>query len=214
MVEQKRKRTYRRKGKLTKTQKVQVKRMVNALGEKKYKNVGIAGASIGYAGDIASFSTFYIAAGTGDSDRIGDSIRPAALHIKGHVIGADTTNVVRIIVFQNRTTNLSLGSTDVGKVLSSSYLSTNLAPDSLYAHDYRKNFRILFDRRITTNQSGNDCVPFSAIIPAKKMYAKVQYSGGSTTTLNGGMQLLIISDSAAVSHPAVYMVSRLEYYDN
>ena len=181
-------------------------RKVDAGRETKYHDVVISeaadqsGAAIDLS-DIVQSTTV-----SNDTTREGDRVEPFRLEMRGQILLGDVTNAVRIIVIQCKQTQVTLNET-----LSAIYLGTVNAPNSPYRHDYRSQYAVLFDRTYHLEDGGSQQVN---ITKSLKIRRKMQFSAGSSTVHTmGELRMIIVSDSSAVTHPLVNMVTRLFYKD-
>lgn len=163
----------------------------------------------------ASGSAFYILSaipqGAGDSARDGDKCRVRALMLRGEVFGADSTNVLRLIVFQYKS-NTSLHAVAVNELLQSLYVGTAYAPHAPYTHDYQNQFIVLYDRQIYTDTLSHPSVPFTIKVKLKYAKKQIAFTAGGTNGSNH-IYFLCLSDSTAVQHPSIAFISRLWYDD-
>jgi len=208
-------------------QKKQVRRMVrsgvNKNAELKYQYPGtnISQVPISTTGYLTKIP-FQIPQGDGDNTRDGDHLTwCGSIPIRWEVINA-TTDVydhVRVILFQwhpNDTTPptvgnvLLLGPTGVSDIF------------SMYNHDRRQDYKILYDRTVTTVQESNIlAVPVDVnytryvqgTVSLKKARKQVQFLGGGLTGTNQ-IYLLAISDSTAATHPLLTWSSKIFFRDS
>lgn len=187
---------------LNKYQRKQVVRIANANVEYKIKNVTFS-SDIDNAGGVAELIGSNVAAGTGDSNRIGDkiSLSRVYLNISFRIPnGGDHTNVIRCILFQwkNPTTPTV-----------SSILSTTNDYNSVYDHDGRQNYKILYDKHIDLSYYGPAQKSYQ--IKIKNLARTVTYL--SSTAQKNAVYILLISDSGAVLNPNVDYNCRSYYTD-
>jgi len=136
------------------------------------------------------------------AQRVGDEIRPISFSIKGEIVGADSTNVVRLIVFQWKQETVPV----IGDVIQTANVN------SFYNHDNAGLFKILFDRRYTTSYNGNDVKQVNVNI-TKGFNRMVKYNATSSTQFHNGIYICLISDSASFNHPGFNLITRVRYTD-
>lgn len=187
-----------------------IRNVINKSSEVKYHDTEL-NASIDDAGIIYTLSD--LSQGQTDLTRIGDQQNPLRFVWKGQIVAGDSTNVVRVMLIQNKSGELAhAASTDVTKILSSNYVGGVNAPYSPLHHDYRRQYTVLYNktfyvdtynpiRRVTINKD------------LSKRKLKVHYDNGGTTQVSGAYYLLMISDSSSISHPSFTGVGRLYYND-
>lgn len=174
--------------------------------EKKYFLTAESATNMTYAGAVSDLSL--IAQGDTDISRDGDSLYMRSCRIVGtmHNAGGDA-NHVRVILFQWHDDSTPTPS----NVLIAGYLSTVNSVNSLYHHDQRKKYSVLWDKKIRLDPSG----PTSAFFDSGYKFPKVKkisYTAG-TTVGNNKLWLLIVSDTASATYPTVNYVAKLTYND-
>lgn len=177
------------------------------LGEKKYGE-STGSQSVDFSGAIIDVSA--IAQGDGDTNRNGDQLTLTSYELKYNWVQADTTNLVRTIIFQ-WLPNTSAGAPTVGSVLIAAPLGTATAPLAVYDHDNRYNFRILYDKLHRLDAA--HVIQGNEIMITKFARNRIQFNGGATTGSNR-IYILIISDSAAAAHPTFYYDNKINFRDS
>lgn len=189
--------------------KRQAEKILSVAAEKKHKDANAVIQSIDYFGSVNS-ALNQIARGTSDNgERVGDSIRIKSIQLNWIPIAADSTNVLRFIVFQWYDV---LVTPTAGDILIN--VGTVNAPNSLYNWDNKLRYRILYDKRVslgTTAGNGNGC--YKKLI-TRGFRRDIRYNGAAATDfINNAIYTLVISDSAAVAHPTVSWTLRMNYTD-
>lgn len=176
---------------------------ISRRAEKKYYLHSNGSSSISDTGYIWPLSD--VPQGDTDQTRNGDSLYLRTVRILGDVRAGDTTNACRVIVFQW----LDDSTPTVASVLQTT--SGVTAVFSPYLHDQRKKFRIMYDKMFVVAANGNDAKVFDTkyLRPPIK---KVAFTAATTTGSNK-IFLLLISDSTAVTHPALTHYSKVTYDD-
>lgn len=133
-----------------------------------------------------------IATGDGQQNRSGNMIQLQSFHAKFRVTHADTSNVLRFVLYMPH---------DVDYTLSGVGIDTPLEIDE---------FTVLSDRLIACDTYN----PVKIYNLFKKLSAKVRYFGNNATDLTkNSLKLYVVSDSGVVSHPALQGWWRLKYKD-
>lgn len=204
------------RGKKTKNVKMDTKKIKAIVREElkedvevKYLLTNHQSLSIDTTGELYSLTN--VSQGTGDSNRIGDEIKISALELRINALYGDTTNYLRIIVFQ-WLANDDISAPIVGDVL---YDASSSIPYvlSYYNNDtLGSDYSVLYDKVHSLNNTYKTNFSQNIFIPMKYAKKKVQYVAGTT---NGSHKLYILlcSDSGAIPHVTVNMVARLTYVD-
>lgn len=150
--------------------------------------------------------------GQGDnvSNREGDEVFLGSVHVTWMAKLADTTNVVRLILVLDQegggTTPAVSGIVEAASTLTEAYL---YSPKNEY-NKFR--FKFLHDELVALD-AGN-------VVKAGKFYhrfktpVKCTWSNSAgTAPRRNNLYLVLISDSVAVSHPAMEFYSRVLYHD-
>lgn len=179
-----------------------ISRMIK--GESNYFDVRQTPFSVSTTASIINLCP--VLEGTGPQEYQGNSIMGLSLLVRMSIVGADTTDGVRIVIFRdkNATGGVPIG---VGGILqdTGNYLSP-------LANSERGRWQILYDKVFVTTQGGID----RQIEKYFKVFKKpklITFSSDANAPQRGTIYLLAISDSAAVSHPTLEFYSRLRYYD-
>lgn len=184
-----------------------VRRFVTSHSDHKYFNVSnLLSVSDQYqVTDITA-----IAIGTTDTTRIGDDLVLKNIRLRFSVIGADATNQVRVILFQTR--DRFTTTPGGGVVLNTAYDVTAYAPLAPYEYDGRGRYKVLFDKTVNTSANGMDARSFTCNVYQRKLARKhIRFYGSSTVDKEGGIYLMVCSDSAAVSHPTVRFAGQIDF---
>lgn len=154
----------------------------------------IAASPVDFSGIIIDLFTG-IVQGVSDSNYIGSDIRPTTLRIKMSLQATDSIQMFRVVVLQT----IGGGVPTPATVLQS--VGNIRAPLSPFERDYLKTYKVLFDELYT--QVLNTESAFLSVdirIPYNKL-RNVEFTDTVGTIEANGIYLLLISDSAAVSHP-------------
>lgn len=161
--------------------------------------------------DNAATSVFDLTAGivrgAGDNNYIGDSIRPSHLRIRYAVEVADATNLIRVVVIQNKAGGIPLGGT-----VFQSVLNVN-APLSAFDSSFNETYRVLYDEFFVLAAVPADNQKITGDIRIKANKLRVINFTNTGALSAGGIYMVMISDSAAAAHPAGQFYSRLYFKD-
>lgn len=149
-----------------------------------------------------------MAQGLTDLTRIGDKIQPVRIQLLMSVYAdsSDVTNVVRLIIFQQKGSAYTEG-TSVG---------TNIV-NTVYSqpvHDrYPDQFSIIMDRFVTLRYGTvRDNVPVK--FSTRRKMRQVRWTGGAVTgALDGQLCFFFMSDSSATPFPKISGRIKVSYYD-
>lgn len=140
-----------------------------------------------------------IAQGLTQSTRVGNQIKLTSMKYDWFFTGADTTNSIRCIIYVPKDPNSFITG-----------LAFNQAPDL-------DRFTILRDMFICTGGTGGNCKRRQGWLRFNKGLRQgmtVQYSGATVGTVTkNNLTVYMVSDSGAVSDPAVNGYIRLFYKD-
>lgn len=150
--------------------------------------------------------------GTGDTQRIGDEIKVNAIQIRFQAIAGDTTNYLRIIVFQWIPNDAAVPA--IGNILNSQggsvpYITAFYNNDTL-----GNNYIVLCDKVYSLSQNGsNYAIQRNMYCPMKYAKKKVQFDA-ATTQGQQKFYVLAVSDSTASPHLSFAFISRMTYTDS
>lgn len=193
--------------KLNNRQKNEVKQLINGVIEmKSIDNGGNPTSS-----DIPTISKWFaVPQGTGQAARIGNEIQASHMELRYSLASADTFNILRVIVFQWREDDATVGPvyTDILYRPSTSVSWHN----ALYNYDQRESYKILYDKRHfvdADNQAKDTFVSTKIKVPHKKII----FNGSGATDGKNMIYVLFVSDSALAGHPGFMNQARLYYRD-
>lgn len=207
----KRKRTYKRKPRVSKAVKKYVKRVNSNAGETKYviTNLNAIGPD-----NLAAIATkaYDIAGGTDQNNRIGNKIEPTSLQIRWSAYRGLTDCMLRLIVFRwtgtSTTTNINLGLVlEQGALGSVNYIN---AP-YLQEKQSRKSFQILHDSTyLLDDAKQNGIKRITNIKVSKSIYYDTALAGGF---MKNGIQYAWITDTSPANTPLVQATVIQRYKD-
>lgn len=193
-------------GKPSKNFSRKVKRVLTKAAEKKFHDVSQAG-SVSVTSTPVLVDLSSISAGDTDQTRDGDQLTIRSIHLKYQLVAGDSTNIVRIILFQwFMDTAVAGGGPTAANILQS---TTNSM--SSYTHDTRFQYKILDDKIVSLDTSSRDSYTLNRRI-IKGFKKKIQFSAAGTSGTNK-IYLLYMSDSAAAPDPGLIYYSRLTFSD-
>lgn len=195
--------------------KNEVRQMIEArihnVDELKYKtnNTTYSPSTSGTTTHLTS-----IAGGTTDSTRVGDAVTLESIEVRfnglcaSSVAGSTEINAIRMLLIQwHPVSNAAVTLADI--------LLDNLAYwISPYDHDNQraKLFTILRDETFSTD--GYSRAGFTGHWMVNRGFQKKMcYIAGSSSNQSNGLYLMLVSDSSAVSHPAVNTYVKVNYTD-
>lgn len=138
-----------------------------------------------------------------DSVRVGDEVRVSSIQFRYYLTCADTTNVIRLILFQWHQDDTPAGSDILG--------STSQPLTSPYRKDTKGHYTILWDKTHHLTLGNNSVVGGKGFI-SRGFKRKIRYDA-ATTTGQGKFFLLNVSDSSAATHPYYYWTFQINYKD-
>lgn len=200
---------YKKGGRgLSKTQRVEVKKLVQAPMEKKrypiYKqNQGISVTH--FVDDLMS-----IAQGDGEQDRDGDQIKVTSGFLRGAIYGADTTNIVRATVIRWKPSSVPTAA----DIYDATSIGTNGALFSPFNHAKRQDFVVLADRfwHLTNDTYGHGDRIRQFFIKIRSQ-PKTVYDGTSTVYATNKLYIIWSSDSTVATYPDVVYRGDIHYTD-
>lgn len=187
----------RKKPYFRKTKHVEIKRYITASG----------------AQSVSDSGRFYtinnISAAATELGRIGKQCTPFKVHLRFTIHPADETQLVRLMLFRSKKEPL----TSVGQCFEAGIANM----DDL--HDDR-NISLLWDHTVSSIKSEVAAASFEVEHRVVDVWIKVKRltqdfnSTGAVEPIRNCLQVLCISDSAAVSHPEVDLNACVYYYDS
>lgn len=152
-----------------------------------------------------------ISQGITDTQRIGDKIRIRGIQVEGWCTVADTTNLVRICVFQWKQNNALVAPASNYII---QYTGSGIAPMSPFNNDLQGGNYVMLYTRVLKLVSGTDksIVRFRFRVPMKYCKRLVEFYVAGTQGTNH-IYMMGISDSGAPAHPNLFMMARVWYED-
>lgn len=203
---------YRRRGaKATPKLKQTINRQVKAVLKKDvelkaYTARPFSASSISTAATIVKISG--IVRANDNVSRDGNQVSVTRVDLQGFADVADDSNLVRIIVFQWRDDDISYTpvAADILQNAASFY--------DMYNFTNRHRFTVLWDRTFNVD-STDPAKPFKRSIYGKKLAKVLEYSGATDSSITGKHQIyvLAVSDSGAIAHPTLDMMTRVYFKD-
>lgn len=166
--------------------------------ELKYRQLTQSNAPI-TGGTVKDWST--ISQGTSNNTRIGDSIKPTSLHLRGSIqlnAGA-TETLVRVLVFRY----ISGAPTAVTDVLETADITSYKAEDKRYQS------QVLFDRVYSINTDKPEMFFRKKI----KLYHKIGYAQTLSPANRNSIHMLMVCNTPTAA-PVTNIVGRLFYTDS
>lgn len=205
------KRFYKRKTNksLSDNQKKETRKIVHSCLSKTIEPKTYDASSNASMTDQWTFAQI-VAPSVGTSDlgqRIGDAISPVRCEFRASIIGADSTNHCRVVIYRVKSGTSSNAYFTYGSTASNSYSVV-----SPYSHDRRSAIEVLFDKTYCTQTGGRNTISIVRNLRMAK-HSKIQFLGGTTTYEKGGLYIAYCSDSGAASHPTILYNIRTFYLD-
>ncbi len=175
--------------------------------EPKYLDTG--GVSVPASTSLDCYSLSDTINGTSDINRIGDQIRLHSLELRLTANVIDSTNFVRVIVFQ-----WFGDDTNDSPTASQLLVSGGSQPyNSPFQHDGYSKFHILYDKVFSlATYYPNKAASVLISLNARPVRQIVRYYAGATTG-NNKIFMGVCSDSGTSSHPFIDYYARLNFYD-
>jgi len=200
-----RKKSYRRKKSSygsKKTYKIATraaKKVLSKNVERKHFEVANTNVSISTTATVNALT--YPTQGVGENDRIGNEISLRWVKLKYYLTVADTTNMIRMIIFQWHV-DTAIQNPGIGDIL--------LDPTSNYAivsplvdkEGKRRKFTILSDK-VSTLATQGTANTFKKVYIPKGFKRRLGFNSNNVTTGLDQIFMAVISDSAASLHPTM-----------
>lgn len=200
-------RKFARSRGLTKKQKAGVKRIMGAVMEKKHHTSTFSTSSVSSTATLTNISA--VTQGDSDTSRDGDQIYLKNIDFRAYLTRADTSNLVRLIVFQWRPST-QLATPTAATILENYAGDGTLDLVRHWNYDNKRNFKVLYDRLITLNEDiANRTVKFNL---NKSLIKKIQFDNGGTNH-NNAVYVMYLSDSSAATHPSIDARIETTYLD-
>lgn len=210
------------KPKVSEAVKTYVKQATKQVADSRYayrQSTSAAGGGDTMTNTITYFEAMKIPT-PGDEffNREGDSISPTFFRFWGHVLGFDTYNITRFVLFQ------FLGDTTTASPQAASMWDNSIAgsgqvncPYTPLKHEGKNLYNILYDSgpRKTTLASlsyfnDNGLYLFDIKIP-KRNLRKIRFTQQGANTGTGIIYCCVMSDSSVAGHPLIQWHSELKY---
>lgn len=201
-----RQRKYYASKRYRKPSKTIAKRVSNLERKLKFaQEVGAVDVTIDSTASFVGAVSHLSPIGQGDNtnNRTGNDTHAKSLQLRWNVVAADSTNMVRVIVFywKDDTTPTA------GDILSA--ISTGTAPLQTLNFPNKDKYDIIYDRLVTVG-TGNLSYAEKVFLKTSR---KIEFDGSSSANIaNNQLYVMYISDSGAATHPVFQMISRLRYY--
>lgn len=174
------------------------RKVMNMVHETKYLFGQVINQSATLAGTITKLTP--PAQGDNIGARDGDRIIWKNIQGKWSAVGADANNAIRFTIVQWLPDDLSDALTALSQIFQDSTSTPHISPFVLNTNA-RSKFRVLYDKLLLTTLTGPD-YKYSAIrVPPSRF--KATMFGAGLSTGRGMLYIIYVSDSGAVSHPAI-----------
>lgn len=189
--------------------KREVQKQIAVNAEKKFTDRSLNLSGVDTVGQVVNLVGNISQGNLSVSNRIGDKIKVTSVQVRGNFAVADTTNQVRLIIYQWFNDGNVIVPSDI---LDATQVAAGRGVHAPFNYQNSGQYQVLYDRIFSVSSQGPAAVPFDFKIK-KIPRNKVKYSGASTTPVDNSIVLLQISDSGISSHPTVSWVSRVYYTD-
>lgn len=201
---------------LAQTQEVQrqVKKQIEREKDFKQITFDTGGTTVSYSGTMHNLCTSLSRGDNGINNFEGTSIQVKSIHLRCQVALADTSNLMRTILFQWFDDTVPT----VSSILSSTMIGTIEAPFSWRNWSNKHLFKILKDDRTQIQGSaqitgGNGFVYTYDIFVKGNKIKRTYFDATGSSYQKGGLYLLVISDSAAIAHPGFIAAGEMIFSD-
>lgn len=156
------------------------------------------------------FNMVPIPVGTGNGNRIGDSLKLQSLHLQGYITKSSVpiTTRVRIILFSGKSER-GLGYTIFNDILEQ--IGTQPLIDGVKHTEAFYDTKFLMDKVYTLDTAQRNIINLEWKF---KLRWHVNYETAATTIDNGGLYLAMISDQTGTSKPFVNVTYGIKYTDD
>lgn len=205
------------KNSLSDSQKSEIRkvitRVVKADLEKGELDTNQNASSVDFSGSLWDLTV--IAQGSGNGQRVNDELTLESIECKMNAGGADTTNLMRVILVQYFPQNAPT----VGTIFQNS--GSGAGPISQFRKDTFLDYRVLWDNYYNPSSGKNKIGLVLSTSSAQREWAftirggfrpKLLYNTAATTG-NNHVYLMAISDSGAVPNPTLSFNARVTYLD-
>lgn len=193
---------------------VEVKKVLARKTDYKITDRVLTYTSVDYSGATYSLFASLVRGTLGKDNFDGDSIIPKWVRVRYAVHTSATSvesfNMVRVIILQSRL----LGTPTVTEVLDgTSLIATGQAPIMQRLEERMKDYKILYDKTHTLNNSGIPIEFVDVFIPGKRLTAVEFTSTGTLSVTRGDISVLVLSDDALTDFPDFAMAARCKFSD-
>lgn len=186
-----------------------VKKAINIVGEKKYLDLQRQ-YNVSTVGQIASFCN-PLPVGNSAVTRIGNCIMVSSIQARGTIILADTTNIVRLIVYQWQSDANGV-TPDPSDVIADTNYAGNEGFIGNYAFEKVGTFKVLKDKVWVLDSASRTTVHFKFKIKNIKQN-QLTYDNVNNRPNRGEIFALWLTDSILTTHPFINYNTRMYFTD-
>lgn len=209
--------------KLNQRQKKEVKQIIGKRVESKFFDAGFGASN--YTSTPAHTCLSLIPQGGSDSQRVGDQVKLKKLTLRMQFVGGDIYNTCRVVVYRYKQ-DTSVQGPITAEVYDSSAPGAEYVLCPVPALEKNDKFHIIWDKIVTLPQTNyyttssqvtstsNSVKTWVKSFYGRRLGAKGLRFNPAATTGFGHIYVSIVSDSAILPNPTVYLNSRLEYTDS
>lgn len=184
----------------------EARRAVRSTVETKFFDTSQSSQAVDNLNGYVVSLTNGITQGASELQYIGDRINPMGISIRAQFTRADSTQLFRFIIIQNRGGGIPLITT---LLANAGNLTT---PLSAYDRDYNDTYRILYDTTISMDSIRCTTTQRVFKIPGRKLRL-LRFNNNSGQIESGGIYICVVSDSGSVSHPVFDYRARFYFKD-
>lgn len=192
-------------------QSIEVKKEVNKQLARKtdYKQCSFNIAPTAVSTTGSSYNLFQnMTRGDGATNQYeGSNTQVKNIRIRGQFVSADSSNACRLVVVQMLDTTAPTASTILPAA------TTIVAPYSRRNWVNKTTYKILRDMLINFDSVGQFSQTFDLYIPGFKIRKQWWNDSVANVPTTGGIYLIAVSDSSAISHPTLVFESEIIYSD-
>lgn len=148
--------------------------------------------------------------GTDDSEYLGRKIKPSYIQIRGIIARSDSTNVIRMVVLQDKVSGVALTGATIWQSV-----GNQRAPFSPFERQYNDTFKVLADRTFNFSDKidGQQLTRIFKIKIPGSIMRPITFRDTIGTLESGGLYIAFISDDGGFVLPSVDFKWRISYKD-